>query len=139
MPIGTILRGVGLGLVAMALDVAVAFVWVWLYSLLVAPGHDAGFYADYARHVAPISAIVAGAPILFVAGYLAAHRAESSRVLLAALMPAITYILVDAALLSLAPAPPAVWATGLSYLTKLAAAAAGGWVAVRGRVLRLAQ
>jgi len=122
------LRGIGLGVGAMVLNVAVAFLWVWIYAIAVAPGHEGAYYQAYAARVAPISAIVFGIPLLFAVGYLTARRAS---VALPALIPAATYILIDALLLSMAPAWPPLWTVAISYLTKAAAAWLGGSVARR--------
>ena len=120
-----ILRGIGLGVAAMLLNVAVAFLWVLFYSIAVAPGHDGAFYQAYAQRVAPISAIVAGLPILFGAGWLAAREPQPER---AALMPAATYVVLDAALIAAGGLWPPLWTLALSWLTKVAAAWAGAVV-----------
>lgn len=125
-----ILRGIGLGVAAMLLNVLVAFLWVWIYSVAIAPGHDGAFYQAYAQGVAPISAIIAGLPILFLAGWLAAR---GPRRMPAALLPAVTYIILDVLLIAIGGLWPATWAAAVSYLTKLAAAWAGGAVAIRRR------
>lgn len=127
MKLPVILRGVGLGLAALALTVAIAFAWVWVYSIGVAPGHDAAFYQAYAERVAPICAIVAGVPILYAGGWLAA-RGTGTRWQLPALLPAITYVAIDAALLAALAAGqrPAAALLLLSWGSKLAAAWLGG-------------
>ena len=118
-----ILRGIGLGVAAMLLNVAVAFLWVWIYSLALAPGHDGGFYQAYAQRVAPVSSILAGVPLLLGAGYLAAR---GDRPLLASLIPAGAYILLDFVLMVLGGLSEAPVTILISYVTKIAAAALGG-------------
>jgi hypothetical protein len=125
-----VLRGVGLGVAALALNVAIAFLLVWVYSIAIAPGHAPAFYSAFAERAAPISGIVAGFFLLMAAGYLNAAR---SRDHLAGLVPAGAYILLDALLTALAPAGPALWLTGLSYASKLAAGWLGGRLAMRRR------
>jgi hypothetical protein len=125
-----IARGLGLGMLALLLNVLVAFAWVFFYSVAIAPGHDGAFYQAYAQRVAPISAIVAGVPILFAAGWLAARGARAEH---AALLPAAAYIIIDLALVAGSGLWPPAWALALSYLTKLAAAWAGGRLAIRRR------
>lgn len=129
---GTLLRGFGLGLAAMALNILVAFLVVWIYSIAVAPGHDRSFYEAFAQRAAPISGIVAGLPILFAAGYLAARRAAGDR-RVAASIPALTYIAVDGALIAgFMPGALSAWAVFLiSWLTKVGAAGLGGRAAMR--------
>jgi len=129
-----ILRGIGLGVLALLLNVLVAFLWVFFYSVAVAPGHDGAFYQAYAQRVAPISAILAGLPILFAAGWL---TARGSGAVLPALVPAATYILLDLVLNAIGGLSPPLWSLALSYLTKIGAAWAGGRLALRARPLRL--
>ncbi len=124
------MRGIGLGAIALLLNVAVAFLWVWIYSVLVSPGHDGAFYQAYAQRVAPISGILAGLPLLLLAGWL---NARGTRPAFAALVPAIVYILLDIMLVAAGGLWPPLWTLALSYLTKLAAAWAGGAFAVRRR------
>jgi hypothetical protein len=123
-----IVRGLGLGALAMALTVLVAFAWVFIYSVAIAPGHDGAFYQAYAQRVAPICAILAGVPILFGAGRLAARGPRRD---LAALLPAAAYIVLDLVLVAAGGLWPSAWSLALSYLTKLAAAWAGGRTATR--------
>jgi hypothetical protein len=128
-----IVRGLGLGVLAMALNVLVAFAWVFIYSVAIAPGHDGAFYQAYAQRVAPISAILAGVPILFAAGWLAARGPRRD---LAALVPAAAYIILDLVLAAAGGLWPSAWSLALSYVTKLAAAWAGGRVAVSRRAVQ---
>jgi hypothetical protein len=123
-----IARGIGLGVLAMALNVLVAFLWVWFYSVALAPGHDGAFYQAYAQRVAPISSVLAGIPLLSAAGWLAAR---GSRPMIAALIPAAIYILLDIVLVAAGGLWPPLWTLLLSFLTKLAAAWGGGQLRVR--------
>lgn len=125
---GVIVRGIVLGIAAMLLVAALGALWVLFYSVAIAPGHDGAHYQAYGRDVALVAAIVAGLPVQFGAGWLAA-RGRSAK--LAALIPALTYVVLDLGLSAAgnAWAPPAL--LGLSWLTKLLAAGAGGWLALR--------
>ncbi len=127
---GVIVRGILLGVAAMLLIAAAAAFWVFIYSLAIAPGHDGSHYQAYGRSVAPLVAIIAGLPLLFGAGWLAAR---GQRPLLAGLIPALTYVVLDVGLSAAGNVWPGVGALALSWLTKLLAAGAGGWLAVRRR------
>jgi hypothetical protein len=52
----------------MAVNVGISYLWVAFYSLLIEPGHDAGYYQAYARVAAPYTSIVAGIPLVYLAG-----------------------------------------------------------------------
>ncbi len=124
-----ILRALLLAIAAMALNVACAFLWVWLYSVAVAPGHDEAFYQAYAQDAAPISSLVAGAPILFAAGWLSGRRAE--RPILAGMLVGIIYAVIDLAILASVPNNIPAWILIVSATTKIGASALGGLFASR--------
>jgi hypothetical protein len=128
-----IVRGLSLGVLALLLNVAVAFAWVLFYSVAIAPGHDGAFYQAYAQRVAPLSAILAGAPLLFAAGWLAARGPRPDQ---AALIPAAAYMLLDLLLISIGGVWPPLWTLAASYLTKFAASYAGGRLAPRQQLLQ---
>ena len=125
-----IARSIGLGLAAMALVTLLAFLWVLLYALLIAPGHPGDFYQAYAARVSPISGLILGLPVLFLAGFIAS-RGDGS--LKAAAIPALIYIALDLLLLaSFMPGAFRAWPLMiLSWLIKAGAAVAGGWLARR--------
>lgn len=130
---GSIARSIGLGLAAMGAVVLLAFIWVLVYALVIAPGHPGGFYQSYAARVSPISGLIAGLPVLFLAGYLA-RRWSRGGTLVVSLIPALVYVAVDALLLAMfmADAFRAGWPLLiLSWLSKAGAALAGGWLAAR--------
>lgn len=127
---GVIVRGIMLGVAAMLAVAAAAALWVLFYSVAIAPGHDGAHYQAYGRSVAPTAAIIAGLPILFGAGWLAAR---GSRPMLAALIPALTYMMADLVLTAMDGSWPALWALTLSWASKLAVAWAGGRLALQRR------
>jgi len=110
----------------MVLNVAISFGVVWLYSTCVNPGQPASFYEAFAMRVAPISSVIAGIPLMFVAGFLIAKRRPGRRGLLVAAAAAFLYIIIDTAFLLSADAGQGVWMwAALSHATKLLAALAG--------------
>ena len=127
---GLALRSIAVAVAAMVLNVGAAFLWVTIYSMLIAPGQDEAAYQAYAMRVAPWSSVIAGAPILFGAGWLLARwHGGGWR---AGLWAAGAYVLIDALILAVAGAFGAFpGIVALSGVTKLAAAALGGAVAER--------
>jgi hypothetical protein len=128
-----IARSIALGLAAMGAVVLLAFLWVLIYAVLIAPGHPGPFYQAYAARVSPISGLIAGLPVLFAAGFLASRKADKP--LVAAAIPALVFILLDALLLTLfMPSGFRAWPLlGLSWISKVGAGLAGGWFARRRR------
>ena len=124
------LRSVAVAVAAMVLNVAAAFLWVFIYAMLIAPGQDEAAYQAYAMRAAPWCSVIAGIPILFVAGWLLARwHGGGWRTGICA---AVAYVVLDVLILVAADALfalPAIEA--LSYATKLGAAACGGALAAR--------
>lgn len=127
---GVIVRGIMLGVAAMAVVAAASALWVILYSLVIAPGHDGGQYQAYAQRVAPYAAIIVGLPVFLSAGWLAAR---GRRPMAAALLPALTYVALDVALMATGGTWPSLGLLAASWLTKFASGAAGGWLVGRRR------
>lgn len=120
-----------LAILAMAVNIAVSFGVVFVYSVFVAPGQDMAAYEAFALQSAPLSSVIAGVPILFAAGWLAARNSAANG-LGVGLAVGIVYVLIDGALVVAAGALAEMWVWELvSYSTKLAAAAAGGHLGAR--------
>ncbi|MCJ8157276.1 hypothetical protein [Sphingomonas sp. LaA6.9] len=128
-----VLRAIVLAIAAMLLGVLFTIVWVALYSAVIAPGQELAFYEDYAIRSAPLIAVVTGLPILFCMGWLMARDMDAGEGARAGAMVGIAYTVIDfLLLLSLAGPVGIPWGMlALSYGTKIAAGAAGGWVATR--------
>ena len=122
------LRALALAVAAMAVNVACAFLWVFVYSALIAPGQEEAAYQAYAMRAAPWVSVIAGIPILFVAGWLLARWQGGGWQV--GILAAIAYVTIDFAILTLADALAAIAPiVALSFATKLAAAALGGRLA----------
>ena len=52
----------------MFVNVLISVLYVVVYSYLIDPGHDAEYYQAHAQVAAPYSSIIAGIPLMFVAG-----------------------------------------------------------------------
>ena len=110
----------------MVLNVAISFGVVWLYSSFVDPGHPASYYEAFAMRVAPISSVIAGIPLMFLAGLLVARRRPGRRGLLAAAAVASLYILLDSGILMSVGGSRDIWMWAVvSHVTKLLSALAG--------------
>jgi hypothetical protein len=120
-----ILRGLAVAVPAMILNVACAFLWVAIYSHLIAPGQGEAAYQAYAMRAVPWSAVIAGIPILFVAGWLLARwHGGGWRT---GLWAGVFYLAIDLAILiALGIVTSMLGIVALSYATKLIAATSGG-------------
>jgi hypothetical protein len=115
----------------MVLNVAISFGVVWVYSLFE-PGHPQAFYNAFALKAAPVSSVVFGAPLMFLAGLLIARKRSRRDGLIAAAAVSLLYMAIDLAMLLSYQPGPEIWFWGaLSYTTKIGAALLGGWMATR--------
>ena len=113
----------------MVLNVAISVGVVWIYSTLVAPGRPTSDYEAFAVVAAPISSVVAGIPLMFLAGRLLARGRTARAALAAPAAVALLYIVLDAAIVLAADAGTGAWTwEALSYSTKLLSALAGAWL-----------
>lgn len=116
----------------MIANVAISFGIVWVYSTFISPGQPLSYYQTFAAAAAPIGSVVAGIPLMLLAGFLLARGREKRAALLAAGAAALLYILLDLAILLGAHASGSVWGwAALSHATKLLAALAGAALATR--------
>lgn len=110
----------------MIANVALSVGVVWVYSIFVNPGQPFARYEAFAATAAPVSSVVAGIPLMLLAGWLLAAGRSRRDALVAAGGAALVYMAVDAAILAAAGVAVALWAWEvLSYSTKLLSALAG--------------
>ena len=116
----------------MVANVALSFFMVWVYSTFVRPGQTLSHYEAFAASAAPIGSVLAGIPLMLLAGWLLGRGRQRRPALLAAGAAALLYILLDLAILLGAHATGPVWGwAALSQATKLAAALGGAALATR--------
>jgi hypothetical protein len=111
----------------MIVNVLISVLYVAVYSYLIDPGHEAAYYQAYAQVAAPYSSIIAGIPLMFLAGRWIGGKFAKGNSVKAALLVWLLYFCIDLAL---------IFATGvlaqiavlfaISFSTKLAAAYMGG-------------
>jgi hypothetical protein len=122
---------VGVALLVMVLNVAISVLYMVVYSYLINPGHPKGYYEEHIQVAAPYCSIVAGMPLMFLAGLWVAGWWEGQFAIKAALVVWLTYAIIDlAVLLAAGMTVKIAILCGVSLLTKLAAVYAGALVAV---------
>jgi hypothetical protein len=113
-------------LAVMIANIAVSFVVVFVYSTFVSPGSPPRDYEAFAMSAAPVSSIVAGVPLMFLAAYWLARGRSPHGALAAAGAMAFVYIALDILLMFAAAPAGDMWAwEAVSYSTKLLAALGG--------------
>lgn len=124
---------VGVALLVLALNVAMSVLYMVVYGHLINPGHPNEFYREHIKVAAPYCSLVAGTPLMFLAGlWVAGWGAGGQFGIKAALVVWLAYVIIDLGILLVAGMTTkiAVLFTVLA-LTKLGAAYLGALVAVR--------
>lgn len=124
---------VGVGFLVMVVNVAMSVLYMVIYGYLINPGHPKEYYDEHIKVAAPYCSIVAGIPLMFLAGLWVAGWGGTGGQLgvKGALIVWLAYAVIDLGIVLGAGGLTAkVWAlVATSLLTKLAAAYAGALVA----------
>lgn len=127
---------IGVALLVMVLNVAVSVLYMVVYSHLINTGHPKEYYEEHIKVAAPYCSIVAGLPLMFLAGLWVAGWggvgvAGGQSGVEAALVVWLAYAIIDlGVLLAAGMTAKVAILCAVSLLTKLAAAYAGALVAV---------
>jgi len=128
---------IGVGLLVLVVNVAMSILYMVVYGYLINPGHPKAYYDEHIKVAAPYCSIVAGIPLMFLAGLWVAGWGGAAGQLgvKAALVVWLAYAVIDLGIVLAAGAkeclPAKMWMLiAVSLLTKLAAAYAGALVAV---------
>lgn len=122
---------IGVALLVMALNVAMSVLYMVVYSYLINPGHPEGYYKEHIKVAAPYCSIVAGIPLMFLAGLWVAGWWEGQFGVKAALVVWLAYALIDLGVLLAAGMNTKIAVLfAVALLTKLAAVYLGALVAV---------
>ena len=69
----------GVALLVLVVNVAVSILYMVVYGHLISPGHEEQYYHDHIKVAAPYCSIVAGIPLMFLAGWWVACGRATSR------------------------------------------------------------
>jgi hypothetical protein len=123
---------VGVALLVMVVNVAVSILYMVVYGHLIDPGHEEQYYHDHIKVAAPYCSIVAGIPLMFLAGWWVGGWWESEFAVKAALVVWLAYALIDIGVLVAAGLTARIAVlVAVSLLTKLGAVYMGAVVAGR--------
>jgi len=102
---------------------------VVVYGHLIDPGHDEQYYREHIKVAAPYCSIVAGMPLMFLAGWWVAGWWEGQFAVKTALVVWLAYALIDTAVLVAAGLTTRIAILfAVSFLTKLGAVYLGALV-----------
>ena len=132
MTLGRLAWLVGVALLVLVLNVAVSILYMVVYGHLIDPGHEEQYYHDHIKVAAPYCSIVAGIPLMFLAGWWVGGWWEGAFAVKAALTVWLAYALIDIVVLLAAGVNARIAVlSAVSLLTKLAAVYVGALVAGR--------
>jgi hypothetical protein len=125
---------VGVALLVMIANVLASVLYMVAYSYLIDPGHEKQYYEDHIQVAAPYCSIVAGIPLMFLAGWWVGGWWQGEFAVKAALVVWFVYAVIDIAILLGAGVTSRIAVlVAVSLLTKLMAVCAGALFAGRSR------
>jgi hypothetical protein len=113
---------VGVALLVMIANVALSILYMVVYGYVIDPGHDQAYYDAHIQVAAPYCSIVAGIPLMFLAGWWVGRWWQGEFAVKSALVIWFTYAFIDVAIMLGAGLTPSMAVlVAVSVLTKLAA------------------
>ncbi len=125
-------RLVGVAVMVMVANVTASVLYMVVYGHVIEPGHEPKYYNDHIQVAAPYCSIVAGIPLMFLAGWWVAGWWQRKPGIKAALLVWLAYTVIDLAiLLAVGVTFTVAILFVVSFATKLAAGYVGAWLRVR--------
>lgn len=113
---------IGIAVLVMVSNVLVSVLYMVVYGYLIDPGHEQQYYDAHVQIAAPYCSIVAGIPLMFLAGWWVGGWWQGEFAVKSALVIWLTYAVIDVAIVL---AVGITWKdavlVAVSLLTKLAA------------------
>ena len=122
MKLSRVAQLIGVALLVMAANILCTVLYMVVYGHLINPGHENQFYQDHVQIAAPYCSVIAGIPLMFLAGWWVAGWKAGSPVVRSALVVWAAYAIIDFTILLATGAIGKLAAIFVvSFLTKLAA------------------
>jgi hypothetical protein len=126
MTVGRVALLVGVAVLVLVANVAASILYMVVYSYVIDPGHDPQYYNDHIQVAGPYCSIVAGIPLMFLAGWWVAGWWQRALGVRPALIVWLAYSVIDlAVLLAVGMSLRVGLLLVVSFATKLAAAYCG--------------
>jgi hypothetical protein len=137
MTFGRLAWLVGMAILVLVVNVGLSIAYMVVYSYLIDPGHDEQYYSEHIQVAAPYCSIVAGIPLMFLAGWRVAGWWQGQLAVKAALVVWLAYAIIDVSVLVAAGLTAKIAVlSAVSLLTKLGAAYLGGLTGSRRATAR---
>jgi hypothetical protein len=122
MTVGRVALLVGVAVLVLVANVAASVLYMVVYSYVINPGHTPQYYNDHIQVAGPYCSIVAGIPLMFLAGWWVADWWRPALGVRAAWIVWLAYAVIDLAVLLAAGMSMRVGLLFVaSFVTKLAA------------------
>jgi len=122
MTLGRLAALVGIALLVMVANVALSVLYMVVYGHVIDRGHEKQYYQEHIKVAAPYCSIVAGIPLMFLAGWWVRGFWGGELGMLPALVVWSAYALIDIAVLAASGMTARIAVVfAVSILTKLAA------------------
>ncbi len=126
MTVGRVAALVGVAVLVLVANVAGSVLYMVVYGYVIDPGHEPQYYDDHIQVAAPYCSIVAGIPLMLLAGWWVAGWWKAALGMRAAWIVWLAYVLIDlAVLLAVGMTQSVLLLFTVSFATKLAAALFG--------------
>jgi hypothetical protein len=123
---------IGIAVLVMVANILVSILYMVVYSYLIDPGHEKQYYDAHIQVAAPYSSIIAGIPLMFLAGYWISGWWDGEFAVESALLVWFVYALIDfAALMASGLTTRIAVLIAVSLVTKLAAIYVGAMIGGR--------
>ena len=126
MTLGRVGQLVAVAMGVLIANIASSILYMVVYGHLIDPGHEEKYYQDHIQNAAPYCSIIAGIPLMFLAGWWVSGWWQGAMGWRAGLVVWLAYGLIDIAILlavGLTGRVALLW--GVSFFTKLLAVLAG--------------
>jgi hypothetical protein len=125
---------VAIALLVMISNIAISILYMVVYSYVIDPGHDPQYYNDHIQVAAPYCSIVAGIPLMFLAGWWVGRWWQGKCAVKSALVVWLTYAVIDVSIILAAGMTSRIAVlVAVSMLTKLASVYFGALFATGSR------
>lgn len=123
---------IGVAILVLVTNIAASILYMVVYGHVIDPGHDAKYYQDHIQIAGPYCSIVAGIPIMFLAGWWVAGWWRRTLEYRGAILVWLAYSIIDLSILLIAGLSIGVGVLFVvSFATKLASIYCGASVRLR--------
>ena len=93
---------IGVAILVLVTNIAASILYMVVYGHIIDPGHDAKYYQDHIQIAGPYCSIVAGIPIMFLAGWWVAGWWRRTLEYRGAILVWLAYSIIDLSILLIA-------------------------------------